>query len=151
MLELDHLTVSGDVTFGKNVSLKVSVGHCCMNGSVCAAGSWSCCYTGSVEAHLGIKGLAQGLQRPRLNSDPYAGAERRYCYSCFSAWPQCEMSSTNLEKPRPRDCVQNSPDVCPLALQGTCHLASQAGFTATGPFASVWASSFISTCCNKHI
>ena len=23
MLELDHLTVSGDVTFGKNVSLKV--------------------------------------------------------------------------------------------------------------------------------
>lgn len=24
MLELDHLTVSGDVTFGKNVSLKVS-------------------------------------------------------------------------------------------------------------------------------
>lgn len=25
MLELDHLTVSGDVTFGKNVSLKV----CC--------------------------------------------------------------------------------------------------------------------------
>lgn len=25
MLELDHLTVSGDVTFGKNVSLKVSV------------------------------------------------------------------------------------------------------------------------------
>lgn len=27
MLELDHLTVSGDVTFGKNVSLKV----CCYN------------------------------------------------------------------------------------------------------------------------
>lgn len=27
MLELDHLTVSGDVTFGKNVSLKV----CCSN------------------------------------------------------------------------------------------------------------------------
>ena len=26
MLELDHLTVSGDVTFGKGVSLKV---HCC--------------------------------------------------------------------------------------------------------------------------
>lgn len=25
MLELDHLTVSGDVTFGKNVSLKVNV------------------------------------------------------------------------------------------------------------------------------
>lgn len=25
MIELDHLTVSGDVTFGKNVSLKVSV------------------------------------------------------------------------------------------------------------------------------
>lgn len=24
MLELDHLTVSGDVTFGKNVSLKVN-------------------------------------------------------------------------------------------------------------------------------
>ena len=24
MLELDHLTVSGDVTFGKNVSLKVT-------------------------------------------------------------------------------------------------------------------------------
>lgn len=24
MIELDHLTVSGDVTFGKNVSLKVS-------------------------------------------------------------------------------------------------------------------------------
>lgn len=29
MLELDHLTVSGDVTFGKNVSLKVNLsGHC---------------------------------------------------------------------------------------------------------------------------
>lgn len=26
MLELDHLTVSGDVTFGKNVSLKVRRG-----------------------------------------------------------------------------------------------------------------------------
>lgn len=26
MLELDHLTVSGDVTFGKGVSLKVSTG-----------------------------------------------------------------------------------------------------------------------------
>ena len=25
MLELDHLTVSGDVTFGKNVTLKVDV------------------------------------------------------------------------------------------------------------------------------
>ena len=25
MLELDHLTVSGDVTFGKNVSLKVNI------------------------------------------------------------------------------------------------------------------------------
>lgn len=25
LLELDHLTVSGDVTFGKNVSLKVKV------------------------------------------------------------------------------------------------------------------------------
>ena len=25
MLELDHLTVSGDVTFGKHVSLKVSL------------------------------------------------------------------------------------------------------------------------------
>lgn len=25
MLELDHLTVSGDVTFGKNVSLKVGI------------------------------------------------------------------------------------------------------------------------------
>lgn len=25
MLELDHLTVSGDVTFGKNVSLKVII------------------------------------------------------------------------------------------------------------------------------
>ena len=25
MLELDHITVSGDVTFGKGVSLKVSV------------------------------------------------------------------------------------------------------------------------------
>ena len=28
MLELDHLTVSGDVTFGKNVSLKVCVCVC---------------------------------------------------------------------------------------------------------------------------
>lgn len=27
MLELDHLTVSGDVTFGKNVSLKASATH----------------------------------------------------------------------------------------------------------------------------
>lgn len=27
MLELDHLTVSGDVTFGKNVSLKVKTGR----------------------------------------------------------------------------------------------------------------------------
>ena len=27
LLELDHLTVSGDVTFGKNVSLKVSILH----------------------------------------------------------------------------------------------------------------------------
>lgn len=27
MLELDHLTVSGDVTFGKNVSLKVLTVH----------------------------------------------------------------------------------------------------------------------------
>ena len=27
MLELDHLTVSGDVTFGKNVSLKASTTH----------------------------------------------------------------------------------------------------------------------------
>ena len=26
MLELDHLTVSGDVTFGKNVTLKVIIG-----------------------------------------------------------------------------------------------------------------------------
>ena len=26
MLELDHLTVSGDVTFGKNVTLKVITG-----------------------------------------------------------------------------------------------------------------------------
>lgn len=25
MLELDHLTVSGDVTFGKDVSLKVNI------------------------------------------------------------------------------------------------------------------------------
>lgn len=30
MLELDHLTVSGDVTFGKNVSLKVSA-HSLLN------------------------------------------------------------------------------------------------------------------------
>lgn len=28
MLELDHLTVSGDVTFGKNVVLKVGLEHC---------------------------------------------------------------------------------------------------------------------------
>lgn len=27
MLELDHLTVSGDVTFGKNVSLKVKASY----------------------------------------------------------------------------------------------------------------------------
>ena len=27
MLELDHLTVSGDVTFGKNVILKVCIPH----------------------------------------------------------------------------------------------------------------------------
>ena len=27
MLELDHLTVSGDVTFGKNVTLKVDFKH----------------------------------------------------------------------------------------------------------------------------
>lgn len=30
MLELDHLTVSGDVTFGKNVSLKVGHATCYM-------------------------------------------------------------------------------------------------------------------------
>lgn len=39
LLELDHLTVSGDVTFGKGVSLKVSsflvlVGHNCRRRGV---------------------------------------------------------------------------------------------------------------------
>ncbi|MEQ2174185.1 UTP--glucose-1-phosphate uridylyltransferase, partial [Goodea atripinnis] len=32
MLELDHLTVSGDVTFGKNVSLKVNIQKCSILG-----------------------------------------------------------------------------------------------------------------------
>ena len=34
MLELDHLTVSGDVTFGKDVTLKVSGRSCVVNGAI---------------------------------------------------------------------------------------------------------------------
>lgn len=77
MLELDHLTVSGDVTFGKNVSLKVSVQWgCCCNKS-----DWSqlilrqgLC-TESTEALLGIGELAQRWQRLRLDSDPCDGVQ----------------------------------------------------------------------------
>lgn len=41
MLELDHLTVSGDVTFGKSVSLKVKVTssnplHVCQHANMLA-------------------------------------------------------------------------------------------------------------------
>ena len=39
MLELDHLTVSGDVTFGKNVTLKVS-GSIILGGGGGGGGGW---------------------------------------------------------------------------------------------------------------
>lgn len=150
MLELDHLTVSGDVTFGKNVSLKVSVQwRCCCNKPDWSRllGNWSwgsaCTQRSTPGSWVTAPKMAEAMagQWPLWWSagcccqswcSMQAQAERRFIYEPWKHH-RCHISVQTLLPPLSFGSV-------PTPFPGWPYPPF------SGPFASLWGSRFISKC-----
>lgn len=124
MLELDHLTVSGDVTFGKNVSLKVSV-------------QWGCCCNKPDRSLLLGCGYTQSSQENwQLGNWPKDG---RGCGWTVTPEMECRMLLPELllrlrgalfmSLESTTDLTSLSKLCCHLYPLAQSHLPSQAGLT----------------------